>query len=105
MCIDESIAIPFTDPNDQFRYTGLGVFARHLELAASAAGFELQTTFDELDGTGPVLARIVGRRAPDGALAARLRSAPDQSVRLRRRARQRRARSAPCRRSATATHR
>jgi len=25
VCIDESIAIPFTDPNDQFRYTGLGV--------------------------------------------------------------------------------
>ena len=74
VCIDESIAIPFTDPNDQFRYTGLGVFARHLELAASAAGFELQTTFDELDGTGPVVARIVGHRAPDGALAARLRS-------------------------------
>ena len=90
VCIDESIAIPFTDPNDQFRYMGLGVFARHLELAASAAGFELQTTFDELDGTGPVVARIVGRRAPDGALAARLRTRQDQSVRLRRRARQRR---------------
>ena len=74
VCIDDSIAIPFTDPNDQFRYTGLGVFARHLELAASAAGFELQTTFDELDGTGPVVARIAGRRAPDAALAARLRS-------------------------------
>ena len=29
VCIDDSIAIPFTDPNDQFRYTGLGVFARH----------------------------------------------------------------------------
>jgi hypothetical protein len=73
VCIDDSIAIPFTDPNDQFRYTGLGVFTRHLELAASAAGFQLETTFDELDGTGPVVARIVGRRAPDGALAARLR--------------------------------
>jgi hypothetical protein len=73
VCIDESIAIPFTDPNDQFRYAGLGVFTRHLELSASAAGFELQTTFDELDGTGPVLARIVGRSAPDRALAARLR--------------------------------
>ena len=73
VCIDDSIAIPFTDPNDQFRYTGLGVFARHLELAASAAGFQLETTFDELDGTGPVVARIVERRAPDGALAARLR--------------------------------
>ena len=73
VCIDESIAIPFTDPNDQFRYVGLGVFTRHLELAASAAGFELETTFDELDGTGPVVARIVGRRAPDGALTAQLR--------------------------------
>jgi hypothetical protein len=73
VCIDDSIAIPFTDPNDQFRYTGLGVFTRHLELAASAAGFQLETTFDELDGTGPVVARIVERRAPDGALAARLR--------------------------------
>ena len=77
VCIDESIAIPFTDPNDQFRYTGLGVFARHLELAASAVGFELQTTFDERDGSGPVVARIVGRRAPDasagGAAAQRAR--------------------------------
>ena len=41
VCIDESIAIPFTDPNDQFRYTGLGGFTRHLETAARAAGFEL----------------------------------------------------------------
>jgi hypothetical protein len=72
VCIDESIAIPFTDPNDQFRYLGLGVFARHLELAAGAAGFELQTTFDERDGTGPVVARVLARRAPDAALAARL---------------------------------
>jgi hypothetical protein len=74
VCIDESIAIPFTDPNDQFRYLGLGVFVRHLELAASAVGFEVQTSFDERDGSGPVVARIGARRAPDGALAARLRT-------------------------------
>jgi hypothetical protein len=74
VCIDESIAIPFTDPNDQFRYLGLGVFVRHLELAAGAVGFEVQTSFDERDGSGPVVARIGARRAPDGALAARLRT-------------------------------
>ena len=104
VCIDDSIAIPFTDPNDQFRYTGLGVFARHLELAASAAGFELQTTFDELDGTGPVVARIVGvehrtERWPRGCAGARpvgSPTAPSPSATTR---------SAPCRRSATAAHR
>jgi hypothetical protein len=69
VCIDPSIAIPFTDPNDQFRYVGLGVFVRHLELAASAAGFELQTTFDETDPSTPVVATIVGRREPDGELS------------------------------------
>src|SRR5918998_2666025 len=68
VCIDESIAIPSTDPHDQFRYVGLGVFTRHLELAARATGFELPTTFD--DGPhGPVVARIVGRRPADAALA------------------------------------
>jgi hypothetical protein len=72
VCIDETISIPFTDPNDQFRYLGLGVFARHLELAARAAGFEVQTTFDELNQTRPVAARIVGRRAPDDALSEQL---------------------------------
>ena len=74
VCIDESIAIPFTDPNDQFRYTGLGVFTRHLEMAARAAGFELQTTFDDLDAAGPVVARIVGRRPVDEALSGLLRT-------------------------------
>ena len=69
VCIDESIAIPFTDPNDQFRYVGLGVFTRHLEVAARAAGFELHTTFDDLDTPGPVVAPIVGRRPVDEALA------------------------------------
>jgi hypothetical protein len=69
VCVDESIAIPFTDPNDQFRYTGLGVFTRHLEMASRAAGFELQTTFDDLDAAGPVVARIVGRRPMDEALS------------------------------------
>jgi hypothetical protein len=49
VCTNESIAIPFTDPNDQFRYTGLGAFTRHLEAAARAAGFELHTTFDDVD--------------------------------------------------------
>jgi hypothetical protein len=73
VCIDESIAIPFTDPNDQFRYTGLGVFSRHLEMAARAAGFELLTTFDDLDAPGPVVARIVGRRPADEALSRLLR--------------------------------
>jgi hypothetical protein len=74
VCIDESIAIPFTDPNDQFRYTGLGVFTRHLEVAARAAGFELHTTFDDLDPSGPVVARIVGRRPLDEALSVLLRT-------------------------------
>lgn len=74
VCIDPSIAIPFTDPNDQFRYTGLGVFSRHLELAARAAGFELSTTFDDVNPTSPVLARIVGRRPVDDALAGLLRA-------------------------------
>jgi hypothetical protein len=74
VCIDVSIAIPFTDPNDQFRYTGLGVFTRHLELAARAVGFEMQTTFDDLDASGPVTARIVGRRPVDEGLAAFLRT-------------------------------
>jgi hypothetical protein len=74
VCIDESIAIPFTDPNDQFRYTGLGVFTRHLEVAARAAGFELHTTFDDLDPSGPVVARIVGRRPVDEALSMLLRT-------------------------------
>src|SRR5687768_18516570 len=69
VCIDESIAIPSTDPHDQFRYVGLGVFTRHLELAARAAGFELHTTFDDDGAHGPVVARIVGRRPPDEALA------------------------------------
>jgi hypothetical protein len=74
VCIDESIAIPFTDPNDQFRYTGLGVFSRHLEVAARAAGFELHTTFDDLGAPGPVLARIAGRRPVDEALSMVLRT-------------------------------
>jgi len=74
VCIDESIAIPFTDPNDQFRYTGLGVFTRHLEMAARAAGFELQTALDDLDAAGPVVARIVGRRPVDEALSGLLRT-------------------------------
>jgi hypothetical protein len=69
VCINESIAIPFTDPHDQFRYTGLGVFTRHLEAAARAAGFDLHTSFDDLDPCGPVVARIVGRRPADAALA------------------------------------
>ena len=69
VCIDESIAIPFTDPHDQFRYVGLGVFTRHLEVAARAAGFELHTTFDDLATPGPVVATIVGRRPMDEALA------------------------------------
>jgi hypothetical protein len=69
VCIDESIAIPFTDPHDQFRYVGLGVFTRHLELAARAAGFELRTTFDDLDTPDPVVAHIGGRRPLDEALA------------------------------------
>ena len=74
VCIDESIAIPFTDPEDQFRYVGLGVFSRHLEVAARAAGFELQTTFDDLDPAGPVIARIAGRQPVDEALAVLLRT-------------------------------
>lgn len=74
VCIDESIAIPFTDPNDQFRYVGLGVFTRHLELAARAAGFELHTTFDDNDPAGPVVAHIAGRRPVDAALAGLLRT-------------------------------
>jgi hypothetical protein len=74
VCIDESIAIPFTDPNDQFRYTGLGVFTRHLEMAARAAGFELHTTFEDFDASGPVVARIVGQRPVDEALAVLLRT-------------------------------
>jgi hypothetical protein len=74
VCIDESIAIPFTDPNDQFRYTGLGVFTRHLEVAARAAGFELHTTFDDHDAPGSVVARIVGRQPVDEALAVLLRT-------------------------------
>jgi hypothetical protein len=74
VCIDESIAIPSTDPNDQFRYTGLGVFTRHLEVAARAAGFELQTTFDDRDAPGPVVARIVGRQPVDEALSVLLRT-------------------------------
>jgi hypothetical protein len=74
VCINESIAIPCTDPHDQFRYTGLGVFTRHLEAAARAAGFELNTTFDDLDPSGPVVARIVGRRPADEALSVRLRT-------------------------------
>jgi len=73
VCIDESIAIPSTDPHDQFRYVGLGVFTRHLEMAACAAGFELHTTFDDLGAPGPVLARVVGRRPVDEALAVVLR--------------------------------
>src|SRR5215207_7986656 len=74
VCIDESIAIPFTDPNDQFRYLGLGVFVRHLELAARAAGFELHTMFDDLDASGSVVARIVRRRPVDEALSVLLRT-------------------------------
>ena len=74
VCIDESIAIPSTDPHDQFRYVGLGVFTRHLELAARATGFELHTTFDDDGAHGPVVARIVGRRPPDEALAVLLRT-------------------------------
>src|SRR3712207_1105685 len=70
VCIDESIAIPSTDPHDQFRDVGLGVFTRHLELAARATGFELHTTFDEAGAQGRVVARIVGRRPPAEALAA-----------------------------------
>ena len=69
VCIDESIAIPFTDPHDQFRYVGLGVFTRHLEMAACAAGFELHTTFDDLGAPGPVLVRVVGRRPVDEGLS------------------------------------
>jgi len=72
VCINESIAIPFTDPNDQFRYTGLGVFTRHLEASARAAGFELHTTFDDLDRSSPVVARIVGRRPADEKLSVRI---------------------------------
>ena len=72
VCIDASIEIPFTDPHDEFRYVGLGVFVRHLELAASAAGFDLHTTFDESDRSVPVVATIVGRREPDRELAALL---------------------------------
>jgi hypothetical protein len=74
VCIDESIAIPFTDPSDQFRYTGLGVFTRHLEVAARAAGYELHTTFRDLDASGPVVAHIVGRRPVDEALSVLLRT-------------------------------
>src|SRR3954463_2963243 len=56
VCIDESIAIPFTDPRDQFRFRGLGVFTRHLEVAARAAGYEVQTTSGDIDASGPVVA-------------------------------------------------
>ncbi|MGY1606781.1 hypothetical protein [Geodermatophilus sp. SYSU D00700] len=69
VCIDESIVIPSTDPHDQFRYVGLGVVTRHRELAARATGFERHTTFDDDGAQHPVVARIVGRRPPDEALA------------------------------------
>lgn len=72
VCIDASIAIPFTDPHDQFRFVGLGVFVRHLELAACAVGFDLQTTFDETDSSLPVVATILGRLQPDRELSALL---------------------------------
>jgi hypothetical protein len=74
VCIDEAIAIPFTDPNDQFRYTGLGVFCRHLELAAQASGFDLHTTFDDAESACRVVARIVARGAVDEGLAELLRT-------------------------------
>jgi hypothetical protein len=72
VCVDESMAIPRTDPNDRFRFAGLGVFARLLEMAPRAAGFELHTTFRE--PSGPVIARIAGRRPVDEALAVLLRT-------------------------------
>lgn len=66
--IDSSIQLPFTDPADQFRFTGLGVFVRHLELAAQAVGFNLETEFNVSDKQYPVTVRIVAKRPRDSKL-------------------------------------
>ena len=67
--IDSSIQLPFTDPADQFRFTGLGVFVRHLELAAQAVGFNLETSFNVSDGQYPVTVRIKSKQPPDSKLS------------------------------------
>lgn len=67
--IDNSIQLPYTDPYDQFRFTGLGVFVRHLELAAAAVGFRLESEFSADDTEFPVTVRIVAKQSPNTGLA------------------------------------
>src|SRR5436190_442142 len=69
VCIDETIKLPFTDPDDQFRFTGLGVFVRHLELAAQATGFTLKANFNADDARYPVTVSITGRQPAHKKLA------------------------------------
>lgn len=69
VAIDSSIKLPYTDPDDQFCFTGLGVFVRHLELAAEAAGFVLTADFSEQDEHYPVTVRIMSQQAPNHNLA------------------------------------
>lgn len=67
--IDSSIQLPYTDPDDQFRFTGLGVFVRHLELSAEAVGFALEIEFNTTDANFPVTARITSINPPNEHLA------------------------------------
>ncbi|HUQ85080.1 MAG TPA: hypothetical protein VM077_02045 [Candidatus Limnocylindrales bacterium] len=67
--IDSSISIPYTDPDDQFRFTGLGVFVAHLEYAAKAAGYSVRSTFHVNDSTFPVEVQITNTIKPDPLLA------------------------------------
>ncbi len=67
--IDTTIELPHTDPDDQFRFTGLGVFARHLELAAEATGYKLELTLNADNEEYPVTVRIVAEQESDTNLA------------------------------------
>jgi hypothetical protein len=67
--IDASIQLPYTDPDDQFRFTGLGVFVRHLELSAEAVGFNLKSDFNHGDKQYPVTVQITAKHSPNDKLA------------------------------------
>jgi hypothetical protein len=56
--IDSNIRIPFTDPEDQFKFTGLGVFVRHLHYAAVASGFDLEYTLQLDNDQYPVALKV-----------------------------------------------
>lgn len=66
--IDNLIRLPHTDPDDQFRFTGLGVFVRHLELAAKAVGFSIESSFSMSDEQYPVVVRIIAKQSPNNAI-------------------------------------